>query len=68
MRTGRAFSSGDATGPEKQRTARKPFIHGLSVANEFYAGKPRACCILLTLFRDEQSGREEEASGERSVI
>ena len=61
MRTGRPFSSAGATKAEKLRTARKPFIHGLSVTNEFYAGKPRACCILLTLFRDEQNEREEEA-------
>jgi hypothetical protein len=61
MRTGRRFSSANATELEKSRTVRKPFIHALSMTNEFYAGKPRACCILLTLFRDEQNEREEEA-------
>jgi hypothetical protein len=63
MRTGRPFSNGDATVPEKLGTSRKPFIHGLFMENEFYAGKRRACCILPTLFRDEQNEREEEASG-----
>jgi hypothetical protein len=48
------FSNGSATGLEKLRTMKKPFIHGPFRTNEFYAGKPRACCILLTLFPDEQ--------------
>jgi len=66
MHTGRPFSNADATKSEKLGTSWKPFIHWLSVANEFFAGKPRACCILLTLLRDEQNEREEVASGRTS--